>query len=80
MRGDALDVQPIRPRPVGQHAAERIRQRGDVVQTLGHGLDARLGQHQPVAERRAAAEAGKVGGIGGQDRRRGGAQRRSHGV
>ena len=51
-RGDALDAQPVRPRPVGQHAAERIGQRGNVVEAVGHGLDARGGQHQPVAEGR----------------------------
>ena len=33
-RGDALDAQPVRPRPVGQRAAERIGQQRDVLQPL----------------------------------------------
>ena len=49
-RGDALDAQPVRPRPVGQHAIQRIGQRGHVLQSLGHRFDPRLGQCQPVAE------------------------------
>ena len=69
-RGDALDAQAVRPRPVGQRAAERIGQLRDVLQPFGHGIDARFGQREPVAERGGAAAGGEVGGIGGKDRRR----------
>ena len=66
-RGDALDAQPVRPRPVGQRAAERIGQQRDVFQALGHRLDARLVQRKPIAECGGAGAGGEVGGVGGQD-------------
>ena len=36
----ALDLQAVRPRPLRQHRADGIGQRRDLLEALGHGLDA----------------------------------------
>jgi len=53
--GDAADQQPVGAFPLGQHAAHRIGQPGDVLQALGHGLDALGIEHQAVDHRRREA-------------------------
>jgi hypothetical protein len=35
----ALDDEPVRPRPLGDHAADRIGQRGDLLEPARHGLE-----------------------------------------
>ena len=47
----ALDSEAIGARPLGDHGADRIGQRGDLLEPLGHGLDALGVEHQPVEER-----------------------------
>jgi hypothetical protein len=70
-RRDAADMQPVRLRPVGQRAAERIGQSGDILDALRHRRDARLGQRQAVTECRGGRTLRHIDRIGGQDRRRG---------
>ena len=50
-RCHALDVQPVRPVPFGQHPAHGIGLFGHRPQPLGNGADARGGQRQPVDHR-----------------------------
>ena len=67
----AADHEPVRPRPFLDLGADRIGQGRDVVQALGHGLDARLVQQQAVLQRRRHAGGlggGDVLGVGGEDR------------
>ena len=51
----ARNVEPVWPRPVRNHGADRIGQVGDFLQTLGHGLDALGIQRQAIDERRRPA-------------------------
>ncbi len=69
--GDAFDVEPVRPRPAGERAADRVGQRGDVLEPLGDRLDPLAVERQPVLERRRQALGpglGAVARIGGEDR------------
>jgi hypothetical protein len=38
----ALDAHAVRPRPLGEHGADGIGERGDVLERARHRLDARL--------------------------------------
>ena len=49
----ALDAQAVRARPLRDDGADRIRQRGDVLDAARHGLDARLVEREPVEQARA---------------------------
>jgi hypothetical protein len=65
--GDALDTQTVRPRPVGERTGERIGQQRDVLQARCHGIDARFGQGEPVAEGGGSGAGSEVSGVGGQN-------------
>ena len=66
-RGDALNAQTVRSRPVGERAPERIGQQCDVFQSLGHRIDAGRVQREAIAECGGAGAGGEVGGVGGED-------------
>ena len=48
-------MQPVGPVPFGHHRADRIVERRDILQPLGHGLNPRIVQHQPVEQRARGA-------------------------
>ena len=56
-RAHALDVQAVRPVPCGDHLADRIGQRGDRRDAVGHGRDARRRRASAGRGRPAAAPA-----------------------
>ncbi len=47
----ALDGEAVRPRPFGQHGADGIGKGRDLLQPLGHRLDALVVELQPVEQR-----------------------------
>ena len=66
----AADHQPVRPLPFLDLGAHRIGQGRDVVEALGHALDARIVQQQSILQ--GARHAGSLGGrdvlgVGGED-------------
>ena len=67
-------AEAVGQRAVKQDAAERRRQRGHVAHIRGDGLDAGLGEHQAVVERRAPVHPDKVLFIGAEEFRHGGLQ------
>ena len=70
---DALDVEPVRPRPAGERAADRVGQFGDRFEPGGDRFDALRIERQAVAQCRGeplALRLGEVAGVGGEDFRR----------
>ena len=68
----ALKAQAVRPRPFGQHRADGIGQRGNLLDALGGRFDARLVEQQTIDERgrpSGGARGFQVLGIGGEDGR-----------
>ena len=53
----ALDPQPVGPAPPVEHLADRVGQRGDGAQAVGHARDAGVGEAQPVERVRAPCPA-----------------------
>jgi hypothetical protein len=77
-----LDAQAVRPLPLGDHRADRVRQLGDLLDAPRHRLDARGIEPQPVehrATRSACLRRLHVAGVRREDLRLAGAQGRRRG-
>ena len=65
-----LDLEPVRADPAADDLADRVGERRDLAQAGGHGVDARVGEAQPV-ERPGSIPRGRgrveIGGVGGED-------------
>jgi hypothetical protein len=66
-RGDAAEAQPVGAGPLRHDGPQGIRQRRNLLQPDGHGLDARRIQPQPVAQRGQPVIGLQIGGVGGED-------------
>ena len=67
---DPGDPQPVGPGPFGEGAADRVGQRGDVLEAAGDRFEPLRVERQPVEQGRADAglfRLGKILGIGGED-------------
>ena len=81
---DARDLEPIRPLPRGDHAANGVGQGGDLFKPARHGFHAGLGQREPVDEGGGAPSglrpASRSRGVGFENMRHALAQRRGGGT
>ena len=62
-RGNALNIQPIRPDKMRQNAAHRVRQGRHIFHTARHGLNAGSVQRQAVNEGAGGAAGNRLGHI-----------------
>ena len=59
----ALNSEPVGPRPFCQHRTDGVRQRRDILEPLGHGLDALGVERQAVEEGRRLPPARRLGQV-----------------